>query len=669
MLFLGFSVPFMVEGKEGQKNKAEGKGVPTFEEILGFQYPRSPEISPDGEWVLYTVNNCDMEENEYRLQIWLVGVDQKEPRQMTFVKKSAYSPQWHPGSRMFAFLSAREEKPQIYIMSAFGGEARPLSESKTGVRDFKWSPDGKFIAYTATDEGSKEEKEIEKKYGKFEVFNQKVNNSHLWILDVETREAEKVVDRADLNITDFQWSPCSKRIALVATPDPRPASRYSKTDIYLLELEDKKIDSLVKQKGPDDNPSWSDDGKRIAFNSARGSEDYFRNTHICMVPVIGGKIVDLTPNFDESASLIEWKGKNIWFYAYRGMTRLLFKLEPFTKEIIPFTQGEHTNGLLGYGSSLSHEGDRIAFDYQDARHYPAIYVSGTKKYRPIFLTNQGAEKKDWVLGTKEAITWKSKDGTEITGVMQKPADFDPQKKYPLLVVIHGGPTSISVPTYYDRYGQYYPLEQWLAKGAVILEPNYRGSDGFGEEFRKLNYRNMGIGDYWDVISGVDHLISLGFVDENRLGAMGWSQGGYISAFITTYSDRFKAVSVGAGISDWVTYYVNTDIPPFTRIYLGATPWDDEEIYKKTSPMTYINNAKTPTLIQHGEFDKRVPIPNAHKLYRGLKDKGIPVKFIIYKGFGHGISKPKEKLAVLTHNFEWFNYYIWGEEFKKEEAAK
>jgi dipeptidyl aminopeptidase/acylaminoacyl peptidase len=140
--------------------------------------------------------------------------------------------------------------------------------------------------------------------------------------------------------------------------------------------------------------------------------------------------------------------------------------------------------------------------------------------------------------------------------------------------------------------------------------------------------------------------------------MGWSQGGYISAFLTTTSDRFKAISVGAGISDWVTYYVNTDIHPFTRVYLGATPWEDEEVYRRTSPMSFINNASTPTLIQHGEFDQRVPIPNAFKLFQGLRDVGVPVRFVIYKGFGHGVSKPREKLAVLTHNWEWFEKYIW-----------
>jgi dipeptidyl aminopeptidase/acylaminoacyl peptidase len=261
------------------------------------------------------------------------------------------------------------------------------------------------------------------------------------------------------------------------------------------------------------------------------------------------------------------------------------------------------------------------------------------------------------------IEWKSTDGTPIEGVLIKPAGFDPSKKYPLLVVIHGGPTGVDTPVV--RGDRYYPIEMFAAKGALILRPNYRGSAGYGEKFRSLNVRNLGVGDYWDVISGVDYLIAKGIVDRDRVGAMGWSQGGYISAFITCSSDRFKAVSVGAGISDWMTYYVNTDIHPFTRQYLKATPWDDPDIYQKTSPISYVRNAKTPTLIQHGELDKRVPIPNAYELRQALEDRGVPVKMIVYKGFGHGIDKPKQQLAVLEHNYEWFLQWIWGEKAAQE----
>jgi len=206
----------------------------------------------------------------------------------------------------------------------------------------------------------------------------------------------------------------------------------------------------------------------------------------------------------------------------------------------------------------------------------------------------------------------------------------------------------------------YPADIWVARGAVILKVNYRGSAGYGEKFRTLNVRNLGVGDAWDVISGVDSLIAKGFIDRSRVACMGWSQGGYISAFLTASSDRFVAISVGAGISDWATYYYNTDVTPFTINYLGNNPVEDPEIYKKTSPVSYIKSAKTPTLIQHGELDRRVPIANAYQLRQALEDRGVKVEMIVYKGFGHGISKPKAQRAVMQHNLGWFNHYIFND---------
>jgi dipeptidyl aminopeptidase/acylaminoacyl peptidase len=268
----------------------------------------------------------------------------------------------------------------------------------------------------------------------------------------------------------------------------------------------------------------------------------------------------------------------------------------------------------------------------------------------------------WARGAMEVVSWKSQDGTTIEGVLHKPNGFQPGKKYPLLVVIHGGPTGVSRPTLFSSTGTY-PIDIWTARGALVLEPNYRGSAGYGEAFRSLNVRNLGVGDAWDVLSGIDYLIDKGMADKNQVGTMGWSQGGYISAFLATHdSARFKAVSVGAGISDWMTYYVNTDITQFTRHYLKSTPWDDPEIYAKTSPITYIKQAKAPTLIQHGATDQRVPPPNAFQLYRGLQDVGVPSKLIVYKGFegvGHGPSKPKSSRAVMQHNLDWFDKYMFG----------
>jgi dipeptidyl aminopeptidase/acylaminoacyl peptidase len=264
----------------------------------------------------------------------------------------------------------------------------------------------------------------------------------------------------------------------------------------------------------------------------------------------------------------------------------------------------------------------------------------------------------FVVGSREVVSWKSKDGTTIEGVLVKPKDFSPAKKYPLLVVTHGGPTGIDRPTLLET--GYYPVDVWVDRGALVLKVNYRGSAGYGEKFRQLNVKNLGVGDTWDVTSGIDALVAKGWVDPARVGCMGWSQGGYISAFLTTSTTACAAVSVGAGISDWSTYYYNTDITPFTIQYLGANPVDDPAIYAKTSPITYIKQAKTPTLIQHGENDRRVPIPNGFELRQALEDRHVPVEMVVYKGFGHGITKPKAMRAVMSHNLAWFNHYIFGD---------
>ena len=186
-----------------------------------------------------------------------------------------------------------------------------------------------------------------------------------------------------------------------------------------------------------------------------------------------------------------------------------------------------------------------------------------------------------------------------------------------------------------------------------MEPNYRGSSGYGNDFLKANYRNLGIGDYQDIISGVDALVDRGIADQDRVGVMGWSQGGFISAFCSIYSDRFKAASVGGGISNWVTNYVNTDLPSFIRMHVGDTPWNDPEIYAKASPMTYIQSASTPTLIQHGEKDARVPIPNAYELYKGLKDMGVETELVVFEGMGYSSDKPGIHRAIMEQNLSWF----------------
>jgi len=639
--------------------------VPSIDQSLEMKSVQSAEISPDGRFVAYTVQETNWEDNEFVQQIWIAMLATGERYQLTHGRKSSQTPKWSPDARFLAFVSERDGKKQIYRISPTGGEAVQLTTEDNGVDNFAWSPDGTTLAYTSTGPESKIKKDRKDKYGDFEIINGDYAMLHLWVLRVPAEipadpkqrpKPEALTSGSQFSVSDFSWAPDGKKIAFEAQRDPDLSSQETAT-IYVVNLGDKLVKKLLDGAGPHHHPVWSPDGKHIAFTTSNGEKFFFyADTRVAVVDTAGGIPRVLTKEFDEDTRLSSWGPDGIHFGALQRTESAVFRLNPETGATERINRADPVSVQ---GVSFTPDGRMLAGILGRPDQFPEVFVSSTNDFAPRILTSVNDQAKAFHLATREVVQWKSSDGTTIEGILIKPADYDPGRKYPLLVVIHGGPTGIDTPM--RSADRYYPVELFAAKGALVLKPNYRGSAGYGEKFRALNVRSLGIGDYQDVISGVDALIAKGIVDKDRVGAMGWSQGGYISAFITTFSDRFKAVSVGAGISDWMTYYVNTDIHPFTRQYLKATPWEDPEIYQKTSPIFYVNKAKTPTLIQHGDQDKRVPPPNAFELYQALKDRGVPVKLILYKGFGHPINKPKQQRAVMEHNYEWFSKYIWGEE--------
>jgi len=634
---------------------AQSPAAPTVDQILSLKRVASPEISPDGRLVAYTLRDTNWDDNAYETEIWIADVESGKTYALTNAKKSSQSPAWSPDGSRLAFVSDRTDKRQIYAIDPRGGEAEPLTTLEDGVGSFAWSPDGKSIAYTVTDAKSAELKDRDKKYGEFRVVEQDYRMTHLFVLDVATH-ATRQLTKGAFTVGSFKWSPDSTAIAFDHRVNSSPASSGS-ADISIVSVADAAIRKLITQDGPDSSPVWSPDGTRIAFQTSMANPAfYYVNSRIAVVPASGGTPAVLSGAFDEDPNLVAWLPNGLFFAASERTFSHLYRLDVATKAIAKVTAAEPA---VNSSFSFTKDGSTYAYLRSDAKSMSELYVasgfSRTKK-----LTDTNAQTGGWTTSTLEIVSWKSQDGATIEGVLHKPLDFDPSRKYPLLVVIHGGPTGVSRAVPFTS--TIYPIDVWVPRGVLVLEPNYRGSAGYGETFRSLNVRNLGIGDAWDVVSGVDSLIAKGMVDPARVGTMGWSQGGYISAFLTTHdAARFKAVSVGAGISDWMTYYVNTDIHPFTRQYLKATPWDDPEIYAKTSPITYIKQAKTPTLIQHGATDQRVPLPNAFELYQGLLDNNVPAKLIVYEGFGgigHGPSKPKSHRATMEHNIEWFDQYLF-----------
>jgi dipeptidyl aminopeptidase/acylaminoacyl peptidase len=635
--------------------------IPTVDDLLRVKAAGSPQISPDGAWVVYTVSDADFVQDAFVSQIWLVNAATGDRRQLTRGEKPATNPQWSPDGQWIAFTSSRiGDRNQLFAMRADGGEAVQLTKAETAVGAFAWSPDGTRIAFSATEPATQLAKDRRAAFSDFEVVRQEYDHAHLWTIDVDEAIRTPVTGRQqtrgkEFSVAGFTWSPDARRIAFSATVNPDLIQGVT-ADVFVLTLAGDSVRRLVSLPGPDSDPHWSPDGSQIVFSTYMGKVDYFaRNSRLAVVPAAGGTPRALTDAFDENPSLVAWNRDGIYFTGSQKTASHLFRIAPAGGAIARVSAPD--NAMTG-SYSLSRDGRRAALIVNAPMALPEVAVSEVSNWSPKLVTDMSAQAKGLITGTREVIEWKSKDGTIIEGVLIKPANFDPARKYPLLCVIHGGPTAIDRPTFLDT--RYYPVDSWVARGALVLKVNYRGSTGYGEKFRRLNVRNLGVGDAWDVISGVDYLIGKGWVDPARVASMGWSQGGYISAFLTTSSTRFKAISVGAGISDWATYYYNTDITPFTINYLGANPVDDPEVYRKTSPFSYVKEARTPTLIQHGELDRRVPIANAYQLRQALADRGVPVEMVVYKGFGHGITKPRAMRAVMEHNLVWFNHYLWGD---------
>ena len=658
----------------------------SFEQWISLKTVGGPVISPDGKIIVYSTTTTDWGENAYDSELWMAK-ENEAPVQLTRTNKgSSGNAAFSPDGKFISFIADRGNKRQIYLISVQGGEALQITKDEDGINSYAWNPDGTKIAYSKTQPKSKKDKTKEERYGAFGIEGEEYQLTHLWIVnfnydsvllagqlpcysskdstikktDCVSLPVAKALTEGNFNVGGFSWSPDGKQIAFNRQNDPLINSGIT-SDIVLIDVATKKMTTVISNPVGDFFSVWSPDGKAFVYSSLIDDSvsNFYKINRLFIYDLAAKSSLEIAKDIDENKSVADWNKHGLFVGAF-NKTRFKFygvNTKTGATENIPLSID------LPGGIAFSKNSDMIAASGRSYNGLNEIYKwKWGSPLKAVAITNSTAQIKDWITPTNEVIQWKSKDGAEIEGILLKPKNYDAKKKYPLLVVIHGGPAGIDLPEPTPTY--VYPIMQWVEKGALVLRVNYRGSAGYGGKFRALNVRNLGVGDMWDVVSGVEYLAGKNMIDTSRMGCMGWSQGGYISAFLTTNTTMFKAISVGAGISNWVTYYVNTDITPFTRQYLQATPWNDMDIYLKTSPMTNINKASTPTLIQHGEFDKRVPIPNAYELYRGLQDRKIPSRLIVYKGFGHGINKPKERLAAVWHNWQWFNQFVFGE---KEET--
>ncbi|HEY0099462.1 MAG TPA: DPP IV N-terminal domain-containing protein, partial [Pyrinomonadaceae bacterium] len=455
--------------------------VPTVDDLLALKSVGAPRISPDGKWIAYGVSETNFKQDAYVTHLWLANVASGKALQLTRGEKSSANPRWSPDGEWLAFTSDRSgDKNQIFVIRPDGGEAVQLTKSETAISNFAWAEDGKSIAYLATEPPPPSLKDRKEHLGDFEVIRREYNFVHLWTLDVAEALNAPVVGKQrtkkrDFSIGSFSWSPDGTRIAFSAQLNPDLIQGVT-SDVYLLKLADDSVQKIVSQPGPDNNPSWSPDGKQIVFSSAMGQTVFFHtNNRLALILAEGGTPRSLTDSFDEQPGFIEWNRDGIYFTGLQKTASHLFRVDPSNAKITRVTAPDN---LMAGAFNFTRDGRRMAFTATSPTTLNEIFVSDLDRFEPRRLTNMTEQAEAFVLGTREVISWKSKDGAEIEGVLIKPADFDPSKRYPLLCIIHGGPTGIDRPALLAPDARYYPSDIWAARGALILKVNYRGSAGY-----------------------------------------------------------------------------------------------------------------------------------------------------------------------------------------------
>ena len=700
----------------------------TPRDMLALEFPTNVRVSSDETRVAFTVSTTNWKDNRYERHCHIYDDLTGATRRLTRYG-DVQQMEWMDGETL-ALLKAYDEKAQIWLFEGGVGEGWQITDHKTGVEWFHPFAGGiVFMARQPEKDEKKTRTDQYGKYTHFEQeqsasaiyfigIQELLEYQRQWRAATEDEAKKLVAPVVELSrlftetiaikeiivspVGDALYLNCWQRDDLVYFREtrvfqirldakaalakyleverakqaekkdarPEPTEKDKKEDVsYLGKLSELKLPKGARVT------AVSPDGTELLISYKERDQMFYtredlwaagakaieraKDTATCL-----RRMTNVTATFDREVMTAYWTEAGI-FVDYIDSTRICIARLDRNNKTTPLDLG-----VFEFADFHVSKLGQVALSGTNAQSFLEIYLAAptkkNKKWKVRKLTDFGKQIEAWDLGTVEPITWQSRDGVEIEGILRKPSNFDPGKKYPLVLVVHGGPTWFSAD--YLLNGEdmrYYPALQFNFKDMLVLKPNYRGSAGRGQAFQELNVNNLGVGDLWDVESAVDHLVKLGWADPERVGCMGWSQGGYISAFVGLHSEKFKAVSVGAGISDWYTYHISNDIPDFTRDYLSGSPFRDRSLYEKTAPISNLSNAKTPMLIQHGSEDQRVPLSNATELYRGLKEMGVPVELFIYPGMGHPITKPRENHAVMVQNLNWFSHYLLGEDLKLE----
>jgi dipeptidyl aminopeptidase/acylaminoacyl peptidase len=663
------------------------------DDYLAIREVGAPRISPDGRWIAYAVTTHDLEEDESRSRIWMVPAAGGDAVPLTAEDEDSSSPRWSPDGRYLGFLSARGEeedgkdRTQVFTLFREGGEAEQVTDTAQKVEFFEWSPDGKRILLVLKDpkpeeleakqaeEKGEEAKKKKKTPPPWVVTRRQFKEdyvgyldsrrNHLYVLDLATRKLRQITsgDFDDYchsylpgcEHSEPAWSPDGRRIAFVSNRTADPDANYN-TDIFVVDAQNQdrgaRLLQVTTNPGPDAAPSWSPDGKRIAhLANTETARALYATNHLAVSSSAGGDSRLLTRDLDRMIFRPRFSRSEdrIYFLLEESGEQSLARISPAGGPLERLVAGRRVVRAFDQGP-----GGAIAALVSEPELPAEVFLLADGKLEPRSRTNE-ALLASLRLGAVEEIRFASRDGTEIEAFVIKPPGFSSRRRYPGILLIHGGPQA--------QYDASFELEGQLfaANGYVVVLPNPRGSTGYGQDFCLAIWQAWGERDYEDVMAAVDAVVERGFADPARLGVAGWSYGGMLTNHVITRTDRFKAAATGASAA---LYVVNFGHDHYQRWWVDelGLPWEVEsrQLYDKLSPFNRVERIVTPTLILGGERDWNVPIVNSEQLFLALKLRGVPTELVVYPGEFHGIDTPSHAKDLYQRYLAWFGRHLKGE---------
>jgi dipeptidyl aminopeptidase/acylaminoacyl peptidase len=626
-----------------------------------------PQIAPDGKSIAVVVGRPNYDKNRTDTELVLVDVATGKHRVLTRERRGVNQPHWSPNGDRLAFLardgSGKEARHQVFVLPMNGGDALRLTDAPEGVEHYSWKPDGTAIAFAAPDEPANK-KEIEKGNDAFEVGNndfltrEAPQPVHAWLVSAEGGTARRLtsgswglttVPPPGPPASPLSWSPDGKSLLIVRQERPHDGDN-DLTTVQVLDVGSGKLHSLTGRGSLESFPIFSPDGSRVAYWYPRDGDPNSIN-EIWVAPSAGGKGTCLTAKLDRCLLHSVWmpEGEGLLVGGHDG-TRSAFWLYPIVGEPRRLDLGRVSPTWFYYMDAHVGRSGAIAFTGSEPNRPTELYYLDSPSGTPRRLTDFNREVAGLDLGKVETVTWKVSGGFEADGIVVYPPDFVPEKKYPLVLLIHGGPQSASVERF-DSFGQIL-----AAKGYVVFEPNYRGSDHRGNAYMHAIVGDWGKGPGEDVMAGLEELKKRGWVDEKRIAVTGWSYGGYMTTWLIGHYHVWKTAIAGAAVTDWTDMYNLGDGNVQGRYSFGGSPWKGDFLkgYREHSPITYAREITTPTLILATTGDARVPITQSYQLYRALKDNEVPVKFVAYPVAGHYPGDPVRQKDLMRRWGAWLD---------------